>query len=84
MGSPVSPNIANLYMDPDSKVHGANMGPIWDGQDPGGGPMLAPGTLLSGEEFETKAMRTGLNPGIIQDTIKNQHNQQNHNHLTPP
>ena len=27
---------------PDSKVHGANMGPIWDGQDPDGphvGPM---------------------------------------------
>ena len=27
---------------PDSKVHGANMGPIWGGQDPGGrhvGPM---------------------------------------------
>ena len=21
---------------PDSKVHGANMGPIWDWQDPGG------------------------------------------------
>ena len=28
---------------PDSKVHGANMGPIWDRQDPGGphvGPMI--------------------------------------------
>ena len=22
-------------MDPDSKVHGANMGPIWGRQDPG-------------------------------------------------
>ena len=32
---------------PDSKVHGANMGPIWGRQDPGG-PMLAPWTLLSG------------------------------------
>ena len=21
---------------PDSKVHGGNMGPTWDGQDPGG------------------------------------------------
>ena len=31
----------------DSKVHGANMGPIWGRQDPGG-PMLAPWTLLSG------------------------------------
>ena len=30
---------------PDSKVHGANMGPIWDRQDPGGphvGPMNLP------------------------------------------
>ena len=35
MGSPVSPNIAKLYMDPDSKVHGAIMGPIWGPQDPG-------------------------------------------------
>ena len=29
-------------MSPDSKVHGANMGPIWGRQDPGGphvGPM---------------------------------------------
>ena len=32
---------------PDSKVHGANMGPIWGRQDPGG-PILAPWTLLSG------------------------------------
>ena len=31
-----------LHMNPDSKVHGANMGPIWGRQDPGGphvGPM---------------------------------------------
>ena len=34
--------------DPDSKVHGANMGPIWGRQDPGE-PMLAPWSLLSGE-----------------------------------
>ena len=30
------------YSSPDSKVHGANMGPIWGRQDPGGvhvGPM---------------------------------------------
>ena len=40
MGAPVSPNIANLYMDPDSKVHGANMGPIWGRQV---SSMLAPG-----------------------------------------
>ena len=32
----------SLSMDPDNKAHGANMGPIWGGQDPGGshiGPM---------------------------------------------
>ena len=32
---------------PESKVHGANMGPIWGRQDPGG-PHVAPWTLLSG------------------------------------
>ena len=32
---------------PDSKVHGANMGPIW-GRRTQVGPMLAPWTLLSG------------------------------------
>ena len=36
----------NYEVLPDSKVHGANMGPIWCRQDPG--PMLAPWTLLSG------------------------------------
>ena len=32
---------------PDSKVQGANMGPIWDRQDPGG-PHAGPVNLLSG------------------------------------
>ena len=36
-----------LTVYPDSKVHGANMGPIWGQHDPGG-PMSAPWTLLSG------------------------------------
>ena len=34
--------ISWLSLIPDSKVHGANMGPIWGQQDPGGahvGPM---------------------------------------------
>ena len=34
-------------MNPDSKVHGANVGPIWGRQDPGDS-RLAPWTLLSG------------------------------------
>ena len=37
-----------LGHNPDSKVHGANMGPIWGRQDPGG-PRLALLTLLSGK-----------------------------------
>ena len=32
---------------PDSKVHGANMGPTWGREDPGG-PHVGPWTLLSG------------------------------------
>ena len=35
-----------LQCNPDSKVHGANMGPIWGWQDPGG-PHVGPWTLLS-------------------------------------
>ena len=34
--------VSNHYGIPDNKVHGANMGPIWGRQDPGGphvGPM---------------------------------------------
>ena len=34
--------VNSLQQCPDSKVHGANMGPIWGRQDPGGtyvGPM---------------------------------------------
>ena len=38
-----------MIKDPDSEVDGANMGPIWGRQDPGG-PILAPWTLLFGEE----------------------------------
>ena len=57
-----APNIELYYTvltDPDSKVHGANMGPIWGRQDPGGphiGPMdsamwgVAPGRCDSKSE----------------------------------
>ena len=43
-----------LWNTPDSKIHGANMEPIWGWQEPCGshvdpmGPMLTPWTLLSG------------------------------------
>ena len=36
-----------LYIIPDSKVDGANMGPIWGRQDPDG-PHVGSITLLSG------------------------------------
>ena len=38
----VPPYLNSISRVPDSKVHGANMGPIWGRQDPGGphvGPM---------------------------------------------
>ena len=39
-------------INPDSKVHGANVGPTWGRKDPGW-PMfiLAPWALLSGNDF---------------------------------
>ena len=39
---------AQISDDPDSKIHGANMGPIWADRTQVD-PMLAPWTLLSGE-----------------------------------
>ena len=50
------------YGNPDSKVHGANMEPIWvlSAQD---GPMLAPWTLLSG-----KTVFPGVGIPIIKTT----------------
>ena len=35
---------------PDNKVHGANMGPIWDRQDPGG-PHVGPMKFAIGDPF---------------------------------
>ena len=45
--------IGNPY--PDIKVLGANTGPIWGRQDPGG-PMLAPSTLLSGYVYSKSSI----------------------------
>ena len=42
ISSVFSSGTAVLYAIPDNKVHGANIGPIWDRQDPDGphvGPM---------------------------------------------
>ena len=55
--------LGNLQMIPDNKVHGANMGPIWNRQDPGG-PTLAPWTLLSGtSNWMSAASGSVLNRG---------------------
>ena len=47
-----------LHVDPDRKVHGANMGPIWGWQDPGGphvGPMnLAIWGVLTRNKLEAE------------------------------
>ena len=37
-------NFSAQAKDPDSKVHGANVGPIWGRQDPGG-PHVGPTNL---------------------------------------
>ena len=42
------------YQCPDTKVHGANMGPIWGRQDPGG-PHVGPMNLDVWEDPATKA-----------------------------
>ena len=36
-------------MSPDSKVHGASLGPIWSRQDPGG-PQVGPMNYLGRQE----------------------------------
>ena len=38
-------------INPDNKVHGANMGPIWGRQDPGG-PHIGPLSFAICEPFE--------------------------------
>ena len=54
--------IVQANSNPDSKVHGAYMGPTWGHQDPGGshvGHMLAPRTLLSGlSKYQHSALVT--------------------------
>ena len=47
---------------PDSKVHGANMGPIWDRQDPGG-PHVGPMDLAIWDSWQVTA--THLNTELL-------------------
>ena len=43
-------NIHEYSINPDSKVHGSNMGPIWGRQDPGG-PHVGPTNFAIWEYF---------------------------------
>ena len=59
--------IAGLHMSiPINKVHGANMGPIWDRQDPGGphvGPMnFAIWVCYGMKKFSSVLVLCELNP----------------------
>ena len=58
---------------PDSKVHGANMGPIWGRQDPGG-PHVGPMNFAIWCHFTTcvpNFSSNGRKPGIADIQIKN-------------
>ena len=62
-------NVIGLGQDrsnPDSKIHGANMGPTWvlSAQD---GPMLAPWTLLSGGRLNKKDGLTRYGDSHVKD-----------------
>ena len=49
---------------PDSKVHGANMGPIWGQQDPGG-PHVGPMNLVIWEVCENRMAEGLLNAHLF-------------------
>ena len=44
---------------PDSKVHGANMGPIWGRQDPGG-PHVGPMNFAFWDSIDLKTLTVPL------------------------
>ena len=46
---------------PDSKVHGANMGPIWGRQDPGGSHVGPMNLAISDVSLKTQAIVISLN-----------------------
>ena len=54
-----------LQNNPDSKVHGANMGPIWGRQDPGG-PHVGPMNFAISEEVMK------INPTMLEWLCKQQ------------
>ena len=54
---------------PDSKVHGAKMGPLWGRQDPGG-RHVGTWTLLSGTDRESKLIQLVEATGSKLDAIE--------------
>ena len=59
------------YYAPDSKVHGANMGPIWGRQDPGG-PHVGPVNLAIWGRIYSKAPQLLLHEEIYGWFVRNQ------------
>ena len=55
-------------MDPDSKVHGANMGPTWVLSVPDG-PHVGPWTLLSGDSCEHMLPTDQYGYGLTQGSL---------------
>ena len=49
-------DVIQMAPDPDSKVHGAIMGPIWGRQDPGG-PHAGPVNFASGDPHMVALVR---------------------------
>ena len=60
---------------PDRKVHGANMGPIWGRQDPGG-PQVGPMNFaildktLTGRWFQCNALSHDVKPSSYNNVAK--------------
>ena len=59
------------YKNPDSKIHGANTGPIWGLQDPGGphvGPMNFPIWEVTIWEYPVDTIYLRFRTGIMKAT----------------
>ena len=54
---------------PESKVHGANMGPIWGRQDPGG-PHIGPMNLAISDSHDYEIGQNNVLPTIIASKTK--------------
>ena len=77
-----------MVIIPDSKVHGANMGPTWVLSAPDG-PMLAPRTLIAIRDMlkwwgaTAFSRRFGFAPGIIQHLLCSAAHEYDNRHIIP-